>query len=66
MRYNILNDFMKNLKQSGYDVKERMNILKSGYKTYENLKEKTKDPFTDFNSVERKVQEREKKYIMVF
>ena len=39
-KLNILNRFMENLKVSGYNEKERFTILKGGFKTYENLKEK--------------------------
>ena len=64
----ILNEFMIDLKISGYNQKERLNILKSGFKTYDNLTEKVKKeerPFyrpKNFQKHERKRNKRSKKY----
>ena len=45
----ILNKFMVDLKISGYNERERFNVLKAGLKTYENLREKkmVKEHFID-------------------
>ena len=42
-KVEILNKFMSDLKDSGYNEKERKNILEAGLKTFSNLKEKEKN-----------------------
>ena len=39
-KVSILNEYMKDLKISGYDEKDRLNILVGGVKTYSKLKQK--------------------------
>ena len=45
---DILNEFMKDLKLSGYSESERRNILEAGVKTYLKLKMKEKDGIRPF------------------
>ena len=40
VKINILNKYMAQLKQSGYNEEERYHIIKSGYKGYEKLEQK--------------------------
>ena len=64
---DILEQFMKDLRLSGYNERERLNILKGGFKTYENIKLKEKKglrPFyrsNQFMKEERKQLKKKKK-----
>ena len=64
---DILEQFMKDLRLSGYNEQERLNILKGGFKTYENIKLKEKKglrPFyrsNQFMKEERKQLKKKKK-----
>merc|ERR1711954_515110 len=63
IKTEILNDFMKELKHSGYNEKDRETILVGGIKTYSNLKlleKKGKRPFYRPRSFEKEKREREK------
>ena len=48
IRNEILNNFMKDLKQSGYNENDRLNVLKGGFKTFENLKTKERNRIRPF------------------
>ena len=67
-KVSILNKFMEDLKVSGYNERERFYILRGGFKTFENVKEKSaagERPFyrpANFNKDERKSIKKKKKY----
>ena len=42
VKTRLLSDFMLDLKNSGYDKKDRYRILRGGIKTHKNIKEKEK------------------------
>ena len=64
---NMMNRFMENLRLSGYTERQRLEILKGGYKTYDRLKEKElkgERPFyrpSTFKRNERKKSKEKKK-----
>ena len=56
MKINIVDDFMADLKHSGYTENERISILKAGYKRVENIMRKVNEgkiPFFRPNSFEK-------------
>ena len=42
VKTGIMNNFMVDMKESGYNERERLSVLKSGLKTYENIEDKVK------------------------